>query len=123
MVNRLTLSDPKEYDHICEGCTLGKSHRLPFPKFSETKYEWMGLLAVDLTGPMAIASWSGMFYALIVIEASSRYTMCHLMEMKREVAAALKEVITLLEWQSGMKTKKICTNNGSEFVNPTIDEL
>src|ERR1700731_4260464 len=123
MVNGLTLSDPKEYDHVCEGCALGKSHRLPIPGVSETKYKKMGLLAMDLTGPMAIASWSGMLYALIIVEASSRYIMCHLLETKREVATALKEVIALLEWQSGTKTKKICTDNGGEFVNPTIDEL
>ena len=123
MVNGLTLSDLKEYDHVCEGCALGKSHRLPIPGVSETKYEKMGLLAVDLTGPMAVVSWSGMLYALIVVEASSRYIVCRLLEMKREVATALKEVIALLERQSGTKTKKIRTDNGGEFVNPTINEL
>ena len=119
MVNGLTLSDPKEYDHVCEGCALGKSHRLPIPGVSETKYKKMGLLTVDLTGLMAVMSWSSMLYALIIVEASSRYIVCRLLETKQEAATALKEVITLLEWQSGMKTKKIHTDNGSEFVNPT----
>src|ERR1700730_11267259 len=32
MVHGLTLSGPGNYDHVCEGCTLGKLHHLPFPK-------------------------------------------------------------------------------------------
>ena len=123
LVHGLTLSGPNDFDHVCEGCALGKSHRLPFPKVSETKYEKMELLAVDLTGPMSIATWSGMQYALIVVEASSRYIICRLLERKTDAAAAMKEIIALLERQSGLKVKKIRTDNGTEFVNSVVDDL
>jgi hypothetical protein len=54
MVNGLTISSLKEYDHVCEGCVLGKSHCLPFPKASLTNYTPMELVVVDLTGPMSV---------------------------------------------------------------------
>lgn len=60
MVDGLTISSPNEYDHVCEGCALGKSHRLPFPKASTSQYKKMDLLVVDLTGPMSVETWSGM---------------------------------------------------------------
>ena len=69
----------------------------------------MELLAIDLTGPMSIATWSGMHYALVIVEASSRYTVCHLLEQKGDAVAALKEIITLLEQQSRLKVKEEIT--------------
>jgi hypothetical protein len=50
MVNGLTITSPKSYDHICKGCVLGKSRRLPFPNASHTHYEKMELVVVDLSG-------------------------------------------------------------------------
>jgi hypothetical protein len=54
MVKGLTLSLPDAYDHVREGCALGKSHRMPFPKISVTEYPLMGLIVVDVTGPMSV---------------------------------------------------------------------
>jgi hypothetical protein len=54
MVNWLTILSLKEYNHVCEGCVLGKSHHLPFPKASLTNYTPMELVVVDLTGPMSV---------------------------------------------------------------------
>ena len=123
LVKGLSATNLRDYDRVCEGCVLGKSHCLPFPKVSETKHELMDLLTVDLTGPMAVTTWSGMAYALIVVEAASRYITCQLLKSNEEVADVLKEVIALLEHQSGRKVKKICTDNGTEFINSTIENL
>jgi hypothetical protein len=37
MVDGLIISAQNTYDHVCEGCALGKSHRQPLPKASTTK--------------------------------------------------------------------------------------
>ncbi|KIJ26176.1 hypothetical protein M422DRAFT_133517, partial [Sphaerobolus stellatus SS14] len=68
MVDGLDISDLNAFDFVCEGCALSKSHRLPFPKISSSKYKKMDLIAVDLTGPMSVPTWSGNKYALAVIE-------------------------------------------------------
>ncbi len=72
MVDGLSINGLHEYDHVCEGCVLGKSHRLPFPKASLTTYELMDLIAVDLTGPMSVPTWGGARYALVIVEVSTR---------------------------------------------------
>ena len=67
----------------------------------------MELVVANLTGPMRITTWSGMAYALVVVEASMRFVTARLLRTKREAANALKDIITVLERQSGQKVKKI----------------
>jgi hypothetical protein len=120
MVNGLTISSLKEYDHVCEGCVLGKSHRLPFPKASLTNYTPMELVVMDLTGPMSVEMWSRMSYAFIAVEMNSRMSFRELLASKDKVAETLKTIIVKLERQSGIKTKQIRSDNGTEFINSII---
>jgi hypothetical protein len=89
MVEGLTISMPHLYDHVCEGCALSKSHRLPFPKISTREYPKMGLLEIDLTRLMNVATWSGMFYALVVVEVSCQFGTGKLLVAKDETYGAL----------------------------------
>ena len=120
MVVGLDISVPQKYDIVCEGCVLGKSHHLPFLHASQTTYKLMELLVTDLTGPISPATWSGMEYALIVIEASCRKGVGALLKSKDQAADELKRIVMLLERQAGHKTQGICSDSGSEFVNKTI---
>jgi hypothetical protein len=97
MVNGLTISSLKEYDHVCEGYMLGKSHRLPFPKASLTNYTPMELVVVDLTGPMSVKTWSGMSYVFIAVEMNSRMSFGELLASQDKVAETLKTIIVKLE--------------------------
>ena len=103
MVCGLSVLTLHEFDTLCEGCAFGKSQQLPFPKVSATEYPKMGLVIVDLTGPMSVETWSGKHYALIVVEASCRYGTGTLLTSKDEVYNALITIITQLEWQSNEK--------------------
>ena len=96
MVKGLTISS-SDYDHVCEGCMMGKSHRLPLPKQSEMTYGPMDLVIADLTGPMKIETWTGMHYVLVLVEVGSRYGIVRLLRTKDEVPDMLKEIIALLE--------------------------
>jgi transposase InsO family protein len=114
---------PHSFDRVCEGCALGKSHRLPFPTVSETEYELMGLLVVHLTGPMSVETWSGKSYAIVVLKVSRRYGVGDLLESKDEAYAALVKIVARLERQSGKKCKIIRTDNGTEFVNLMVERF
>jgi hypothetical protein len=72
MVNGLTITSPKSYNHVCEGCVLGKSHCLPLPNASHTHYEKIELVVVDLSGPMLVATWTGKAYAFVAVEMNSQ---------------------------------------------------
>ena len=40
MVTGLTITSPTTYDHICEGCALGKSHRTPLMRAPPLTTKW-----------------------------------------------------------------------------------
>jgi hypothetical protein len=120
MVEGLTISSPQDYDRVCEGCALGKSHRLPLPKTSTTEHPKMGLLVVDLTGPMSVETWSGMSYASVVVEASCRFGSGELLASKDDAYGMLTRTVTRLERQSGEKCWVIRSDNGNEFVNQLV---
>jgi histone deacetylase 1/2 len=105
MVNGLTITSPKFYDHVCEGCMLGKSHRLPFSNASHTHYEKMKLVIVDLSGPMSVTTWTGKAYTFVTIEMNSQLGIGELLKSKTEAAETLKTVVMRLEQQSGNKLK------------------
>jgi hypothetical protein len=90
MVNGLTITSPKSYNHICEGCVLGKSHRLLFPNANHTHYEKMELIIVDLSGPMSVATWTGKACAFVAVEINSQLGIGELLETKTEASKTLK---------------------------------
>jgi hypothetical protein len=97
LVNRLTITSPKSYDHVCEGCVLGKSHHLPFPNASHTHYEKMELIIVDLSGSMSVTTWTGKVYVFFAVEMNSQLGIGELLESKTEAAETLKTVVVRLE--------------------------
>jgi hypothetical protein len=123
MVEGLTISSLQDYDRVCEGCALGKSHRLPFLKISTTEHPKMGLLVVDLTGPMSVETWSGMLYASVVVEASCRFGSGDLLALKDDAYGMLTRTVTRLERQSGEKCQIIQSDNSNEFVNQLVERF
>ena len=83
----------------------------------------MKLLVMDLTGPMSIPIWDEYLYALVMVEVSCWYPVGHLLKKKEDTGIAVRNVIAMLEQQSGLKTHRIHSNNGSEFVNSTMDQF
>ena len=106
-VNGLDLKTPNDYDHVCTGCTHGKSHRKPMPGTSNTKYSKMKLVVMDLTGPISVPTWDGYAYALVVVEVSCQYPVRRLLISKEEAGGAVRDVIAMLEYQSGLKVKRL----------------
>lgn len=123
LVNGLKIDSPREFDHLCNGCAHGKSHRAPLPDSSPTKYSKMELLVMDLTGPLTIPTWDGNLYVLVVVEASCRFPIGRLLKKKEDVGEAVQDIVAILERQSGIKTKCIQTDSGKEFVNLQMNEF
>ena len=120
MVVGLDISVPQKYDIVCEGCVLGKSHHLPFLHASQTTYKLMELLVTNLTGPISLATWSGIEYALIVIEVSCCKSVDTLLKSKNQAADELKRIMMLLKCQAGHKMQEICLDSSYKFVNKII---
>lgn len=97
VVEGLVMQSPREYDHVCSGCANGKSHRLPLPSESSSNYSKME--------------------ALVVVEVSCRYPVGRLLKSKEEVGTTVRNIIAMLERQSGIKARRLRSDNGTEFVN------
>jgi len=78
---------------------------------------------MDITGLISVETWTGHAYAMVVIEASCCFGVGRLLVKKEEVASTLKDVVTMLERQSGLKLKKMCSDNGTEFVNSIVESF
>jgi len=104
VVNRLKIGDPKDFDHLCNGCANGKSHQLPMPGTSTSQYSKMELLVMDLTGPMSVPTWDRFLYALVVVEVSCCYAVGCLLCDKDETRPTVCNIVAMLEQQSGLKT-------------------
>ena len=60
--------------NLCEACTLGKHHALPFPT-SNTQYTYpLQLIVCDLWGPAFKLSRNGYRYYISFVNAYNRYT-------------------------------------------------
>jgi len=123
MVKGLNIMAPQDFDHLCSSCTNGKSHYLPFPKVSQSKYSKMKLVIMDLTGPMSVPTWDGFLYALVIIEVSCHYSVGKLLCNKDKTSTAVHDILVVLERQSGQKVCHLCSDNGSEFINQTMAEF
>jgi hypothetical protein len=105
MVKGLKIVMPHSYNHLCHRCAQGKSHQLPLPKASTTKYSKLELVMMDLTGPMSVPTWDGHLYALVVVEASCHYPVGRLLKSKDQAGKEVRDVIVMMEQQSGLCVK------------------
>ncbi len=104
----------------CEGCTLGKMSRNPFPKKSQGRatkpYE---VIHSDVCGPMQVDSKGGSKYMVTFIDNYSRYATAYFIKNKSEVLTKFKEYVTYVEKQGGDHTnvKLLRTDNGGEYTS------
>jgi len=122
-VNGLNLKASNDYDYVCTGCAHRKSYQKPMSGTSETKYSKIELVVMNLTGPISVPTWDGYVYALVVVEVSCQYPVGHLLKSKEKAGGAVKDVIAILEHQSGLKVKRLRSDNSSEFINSTINKF
>nr|GEZ31683.1 retrovirus-related Pol polyprotein from transposon TNT 1-94 [Tanacetum cinerariifolium] len=90
-----------EKDHLCLACAMGKSTRKTHKTKSEdTNQEKLYLLHMDLCRPMRVESVNGKKYILVIVDDYSRFTWVR-----------LKVLVC-----------RIRIDNGTEFVNQTLQE-
>jgi hypothetical protein len=110
-------------DGVCLGCVLGKQHQDPFPKgkalHATTPLE---LVHSDLMS-FPTHSFSGAKYALTFIDDFSRRSWVYFLKYKSEVFATFKTFKDFVEKQSSLSIKKLCTDNGGEYVNQAFKDF
>jgi len=57
----------------------------------------------------------------VIVEVSCKYPVGRLLCTKKDIGVTIHNVLAMLERQSGLKVHCLCFDNGSEFVNDTMN--
>ena len=118
MVDGMNITMKCNIDEPCEACVMGKQHREPFPKKSESKTrEVLELIHSDVNGPLPVNSLGGSRYFVTFIDDYSRYTTVYTLKSKDEVLEKFKEFVKSSEKQTGHSVKALRSDNGGEYVS------
>jgi len=114
----------KENNESCDGCLLGKQHRLPF----STDKAWrakdlLELIHTDVCGPMRTPSHHNNRYFILFIDDFSRMTWVYFLKAKLEVFGIFKKFKALVEKQSGKQIKVLRSDRGKEYTSREFDKF
>jgi hypothetical protein len=75
---------------------------------------------MDVCGPYQETSLGGAKYVATFLDDYSKFSVVRTVAAKSDVAAEVKNVIEMLERQTGRKVQKVRTDRGSEYVNKEL---
>ena len=108
-------------EKLCEPCVLGKQQRLPFPPSESATTKPLELLHTDVCGPLPVTSLGGSDYFVTVLDDYSRLSIIKPLTYKSDTSAAVRDIVTLLETQTGNRVQRLRSDNGSEYLNSSLD--
>nr|GEU34670.1 putative ribonuclease H-like domain-containing protein [Tanacetum cinerariifolium] len=112
-----------ENDHLCSACTMGKSTRKTHkPKSKDTNQEKLYLLHMDLCGPMRVESVNGKKYILVIVDHYSRFTWVKFLRSKDETPDFIIKFLKMIQVRLKVPVHRIRTDNGTKFVNHTLQD-
>jgi transposase InsO family protein len=79
------------------------------------------ILCTDLMGPFPVETPSGGKYLLTLQDVASGYSFVDVLKTKDAENEVLIHLITTLEKQTGCQVKILCSDNGGEFSNKTLE--
>ncbi|GJS69221.1 retrovirus-related pol polyprotein from transposon TNT 1-94 [Tanacetum coccineum] len=108
-----------KYDkHFCDACKIGKqAHTSHKAKNMVSTKRCLDLLHMDLFGPLAIKSYGGNLYTLVVVDDYSRYTLTIFLKTKNEAFEKFEILSRNIQNQLGSSIITIRTDHGREFDN------
>ena len=123
MVEGLEITDT----HIqsptpCEGCLLGKMHRIPFPTGRTRATEIGQLIHSDVCGPMQQITPGGSRYYVIFRDDFSGWCSINIIKHKSEVPDKFMNFAALLKTETRRNVKKIRSDNGGEYCSKEFQD-
>ncbi|GJY61901.1 retrovirus-related pol polyprotein from transposon TNT 1-94 [Tanacetum coccineum] len=109
-------------DHLCPSCQLGKSKKASHPlKTTNTNTEVLHTLHMDLCGPMRSESINKKKYVLVIVDDYTRFGWVRFLRSKDETPHAIEKFIVQTQRALNATVRFVRTDNGTEFVNKTLD--
>ncbi|WVZ71109.1 hypothetical protein U9M48_019730 [Paspalum notatum var. saurae] len=105
-----------EKDLVCHPCRHGKMVAASHIPMSQVMTSYPGeLLHMDTVGPARVASVSGKWYVLVVVDDFSRFSWVFFMEFKDEAFGFVRDLVLRLRNESHNAMRAIRGDNGGEF--------
>nr|GFA57881.1 retrovirus-related Pol polyprotein from transposon TNT 1-94 [Tanacetum cinerariifolium] len=112
-----------EKDHLCSACQLGKSKKHTHkPKAENTNLKVLNTLHMDLCGPMRVQTINEKKYILVIVDDYSRFTWVKFLRSKDETPEVVIKFITQIQVGLNKTVRYVRTDNGTEFVNLTMNK-
>ena len=101
---------------LCESCIYGKQKRVSFNTGGRTpKQEKLELVHTDVWGPAPVSSIGGKSYFVTFIDDHSRKVWVYFLRQKSEVFEVFKKWKAMVENETGLRIKKLRSDNGGEY--------
>ncbi|KAE8705011.1 Cytochrome P450 84A1 [Hibiscus syriacus] len=119
LLSKGKLPDLKNVDvGLCEDCIFGKQKKVSFAKIGKTpKAEMLELVHTDVWGPSPVPSLAGSLYYVTFIDDSTRKVWVYFLNKKSEVFDTFRKWKAMVENETGMKVKRLRSDNGGEYRN------
>ncbi|GJR33715.1 retrovirus-related pol polyprotein from transposon TNT 1-94 [Tanacetum coccineum] len=96
-----------------------QSHK---PKFEHTNQEKLYLLHMDLCGPIRVVSVNRKKYILVIVDDYSWFTWVKFLASKDEAPDFIIKFLKMIQVRLNATVRNIRTDNGTEFVNQTLQD-
>ena len=117
LLSKGKLPDLKNVDvGLCEDCIFGKQKKVSFTKIGKTpKTERLELVHTDVWGPSPVSSLAGSLYYVTFIDDSTRKLWVYFLKKKSEVFDTFRKWKAMVENETGLKIKRLRSDNGGEY--------
>ena len=105
------------------GCILGKYAKPIFPKSDNKARGVLGLIHLDICGPISTNALSSGEYFVTFIDDHSRKTWIYFLKTKDEVFYQFREFKSLVENMIGKKINILHSNNGGEYTDKNFTDF
>jgi hypothetical protein len=108
-------------DQVCQSCLVAKQARFSFPRSTLSRAdEPLGLVHVDLCGPITPASVSGNKYFMLCVDDCTRWCSVFMLKSKDEAVDAFAKFKAQVENNCNDKIKMLRLDRGGEFLNGAL---
>jgi hypothetical protein len=111
-------------DQVCQSCLVAKQTRSSFPRSALWRAdEPLGLVHVDLCGPITPASVSGNKYFMLCVDDCTRWCSVFMLKSKDEAVNAFVKFKAQVENNCDDKIKVLRSDRGGEFLNGVLQSI
>lgn len=122
VLKRMDINVDSCKEEFCDGCAVGKMHRLPFRQRMNRPTVTGELIHADVNGPMNTKSFGGARYYVCFKDDFSKYRRIFFLKQKSEVHTVLEQFLNEAQ-TNGHVVKKLRCDGGKEFDNSRVAKL